>query len=100
MVYSLEEELKVLKAERAVLVQQLTVLDGQITKLAKEVQQSRVRDFRRKHHLTLKLGDVVPLNDEIREFALSVFTEVLNPLIFTEAEACVIGYDYDNDAIF
>jgi hypothetical protein len=100
MEYSLEEELRLLKAERTALIQQLTALDERITQLAKEVQQSRIRDFRQKHHLTLNLGDVVPLNDAIREFALSLFAEVLNPLIFTEAEARVIGYDYDNDAIF
>ena len=97
---ALQEELRLLKAERAVLIGQLTKLDERITQLAIEVQKTRAREFRQKHQLSLNLGDVVQLNNSIREFALSLFTDVLNPLVFTEAEAKVIGYDYDNDAIY
>jgi hypothetical protein len=96
----LDDELRYLKAERAVLIRQLCELDERITQLAKEVQKNRSREFLQKHRLSLNLGDVVQLDDTIREFALSLFTEVLNPLLFTESEAKVIGYDYDNDAIF
>ena len=68
--------------------------------MAQPKPKNRIREFRQKHRLSLNLGDVVQLDDTIREFALSLFTEVLNPLLFTELEAKVIGYDYDNDAIF
>jgi hypothetical protein len=41
MAHSIEEELRLLKAERTTLIQQSTLLDERITQLAKEVQQSR-----------------------------------------------------------
>ena len=98
MSMSLQEELEQLKAERTVLIKQLTVLDERVTLLAQEIQRKRSQDFRQKHDLSV--GDVVQLNDAIREFVMGQFIEVGNPLIFTQSNAKVIGYDYDSDVIY
>ena len=100
MSMSLQEELEQLKAERTVLIKQLTVMDERITRLAQEIQKNRSQDFRQKHDLNLSLGDVVQLNDAIRAFVMGQFIEVGNPLIFTQSNAKVIGYDYDSDLIY
>jgi predicted NACHT family NTPase len=96
---SLFEELERLKVERTDLIKELSNLDKRISILAEEVQKLRSSQFREKHKLEIRIGDIISIDSSIRAYAQSHLTDALNPIVFTGNEAKVIGYDYENDFV-
>ncbi|MEM7797583.1 MAG: hypothetical protein AAF633_00210 [Chloroflexota bacterium] len=79
--------------ENNLLKQRIAFLDGQISKLAKQVQELQFALFKEKHGFVHSFGDPIKIDPHIREYAQSNFANGLNPLMFSGEEGVIIGFN-------